>query len=72
MLQAVPGVTTVQRMAESPGAVTTYHVGVSSADVTESLFAMLVGHGFGVLGVPEKPEDLEAVLLKLTTARRTP
>jgi ABC-2 type transport system ATP-binding protein len=67
-LRAVPGVEDVTMEGIARGEVAEYLVQVHTVSLAESLTAVLVAHGFGVLEIRPERADLETVFLQLTRA----
>jgi ABC-2 type transport system ATP-binding protein len=67
-LRAVPGVEDVTTQGIARGEASEYLVQVQSVSLAESLTAVLVAHGFGVLEIRPERVDLETVFLQLTRA----
>jgi ABC-2 type transport system ATP-binding protein len=67
-LRAVPGVEDVTTEGIARGEVSEYLVQVHTVSLAESLTAVLVAHGFGVLEVRPERANLETIFLQLTRA----
>jgi ABC-2 type transport system ATP-binding protein len=71
-LRTVPGVQDVGIDGVTRGSRADYLVDVHSLDIAESVTAVLIEHGFGVLQVREDRPDLEALFLQLTRTEESP